>query len=153
MLTKHILLLALSLFLFSNCKSSDNSKSEEDTTWRDKSAREKLDSMKFNPVLENVSKKIDGLEDRINSVMLIVNYDTTGNIWLTGLGATNQKKVKTVDELSDLLSMVVLKGDASISHVYDKNNHQEKPPVGDSKLEAAILNELRKQGFSVVENR
>ena len=153
MLTKHILLLALSLFLFSNCKSSDNSKSEEDTTWRDKSAREKLDSMKFNPVLENVSKKIDGLEDRINSVMLIVNYDTTGNIWLTGLGATNQKKVKTVDELSDLLSMVVLKGDASISHVYDKSNHQGKPPVGDSKMEAAILNELRKQGFSAVENR
>jgi len=95
MLTKHILLLALSLFLFSNCKSSDDSKSEEDATWRGKSAREKLDSMKFNPVLENVSKKIDGLEDRINSVMLIVNYDTTGNIWLTGLGATNRNQAFT----------------------------------------------------------
>jgi len=147
--TKYILLLSISLFFVTSCSESEKDSSEkEDTTWRDKSAREKLDSMKFSPVVEKVSRKIDGIDDRINSVMLVVNYDDEGNMWLTGMGASNKKKVKTVSELSDLLSMVVLKGDAGVSYAYDKATHKGKVPAGNLELEEMILTELRKQGFS-----
>ena len=105
--------------------------------------------MKFNPVLEKVSDKIDGIDERINSVNLVVNYDDDGNIWLTGLGATNKKKVKTVAELSSLLSNILLKATATVSHVYDKESHQGAVPKGNLDLENEIITELRKQGFTL----
>jgi len=143
---KNITLLIIPLLLFTSCKRSEES-SVEDTTWRDKSAKEKLESMKFNSVIENASDKIDGLEDRVNSVMLMVNYDDDGNIWLTGLGAPSQKKVKTVTELSRLLSLVALKGDAGVSHV------SERASGSNSELETQIMTVLRNQGFDVTEVR
>lgn len=144
---KFLPLLTLPLFILSSCKSADDKKPEEEnTTWKDKSAREKLDSMNFSPVLDNVSRKIDGIEDRVNSVMLTVNYDDAGNMWLTGLGATDDGKVKTIKELSGLLSVIGLKGDAGVSHVYEKVRNKVIPD-NNSELENIILKELRKQGF------
>jgi len=139
-----IILLAVPFLFFSSCKSGDEDV-PEDTTWRDKSAREKLDSMQFNSVMENVSDKIDGIDERISSVTLVVNYDDEENLWLTGLGATNQKKVKTLAELSDLLSLIPLKGDAVVSYRTDK---KESPTSKNTGLENTIISELRNQGFS-----
>jgi len=143
---KKLILIVIPSLFFICCKNNDDSE-PEDTTWRDKSAKEKLDSMKFSPVLENASDKISGFQDQINSVMLIVNYDDEGNLWLTGLGASSQKKVNTVSELSRLLSLVALKGDAGISQT--STNSTER----NSDLEEKIMAELRNQGFNISEIR
>ncbi|YCM43895.1 hypothetical protein V2O64_21535 [Verrucomicrobiaceae bacterium 227] len=146
----HISLLILPLLLLGSCKKNqEHYVSEGDKTQTNTAPNKQIEEINLNPLIKEITDKTKVVANELNKIHLIVNYDDSGDIWLTGVASNSHQRMTTMDELSKQLSMIQPKGKAVISHVYDGAVGLLAPsPPRNTKLEERINDQLIKHGFN-----
>jgi hypothetical protein len=146
----HISLLILPLLLLGSCKNTqETNMNKGDNTESNTAPKDQIEEIDLNPLIKEITDKTKVLANELSKIHLIVNYDDSEDIWLTGIASNSHQRMTTMDELSKQLSMIQPKGKAVISHVYDGAVGLLAPsPPRNTKLEETINDQLIKHGFN-----
>jgi hypothetical protein len=99
------------------------------------------------------ASQVDRALITLEQAAVMVHYDDTGKVWLTGRSA-NDTRSFTIDQLPNALAHIHAKGTAFISHVYTSqqsgiNGLLGYTPLPNVKLEKQIRIALIAAGFTV----